>query len=182
MSFSILVKGVVTRNSRQQIIELFQKSASTTPEIQPGGEILLDNELPESVYVLLKNKLSTLGHPVLEDSKASIVSKVKRLLEKLTSGESLDSKTRMSDFLATHTTYEYHYLSSVFSQLEGLTIERFFIQLKVERIKEQIEQGSLTLSEIAYKCGYSSPAHLTNQFKKVTGMTPSVYRSKFKKI
>ena len=108
-------------------------------------------------------------------SNATIVAKVKTLLE--TAVSELQNKIKLSEFLARKIPYEYHYISSVFSQAEGITIEGYFIRLKITLIKELLKKGDVSISEISHRCGYSSPAHLTNQFKRTTGITPSKFRS-----
>jgi AraC-like DNA-binding protein len=117
--------------------------------------------------------------PNLNDNKSAIVKKVKAQLEVASSD--LQKKIKLSEFLVTHLPYEYHYLSSVFSQAEGITIEQYFIKLKINEIKKLLQAGKLSISEISYKCGYSSPAHLTNQFKRTTGLTPTEYKLKLRK-
>ena len=109
-----------------------------------------------------------------KDNKIAIVKKVKGLLESVIGN--LQTKIRLSELLAKQIPYEYHYLSSIFSQMEGVTIEQYFIQLKIERIKDLLAEGKLSISEISHQCGYSSPAHLTNQFKRTTGATPSQFK------
>src|SRR5699024_5267921 len=82
----------------------------------------------------------------------------------------------LSDFISDKLHYEYNYLSTVFSEIEGRTIEKYFIAQKIEKVKELLVYDELSLSEIAYKLGYSSTAYLSNQFKKVTGLTPSHFK------
>ena len=108
------------------------------------------------------------------DNKAAIVSRIKALLINATAD--LQKKIKLSEYLAFHMPYDYHYLSAIFSQVEESTIEQYFITLKINRIKELLQDGKFSISEISYKCGYSSPAHLTNQFKKATGITPSEFQ------
>lgn len=107
-------------------------------------------------------------------NNVAIVTKVKALLELAVSD--LQSKIKLSELLADKIPYEYHYISSVFSQVEGITIEKYFIKLKIDLIKVLLKEGKLSISEISHRCGYSSPAHLTNQFKRTTGFTPSEYK------
>lgn len=107
-------------------------------------------------------------------NNAAIVAKVKALLD--IAASDLQRKIKLSEFLAVKMPYEYHYVSSVFSQVEGITIEQYFINLKINVIKDLLKEGQLSISEISYKCGYSSPAHLTNQFKRTTGVTPSEFK------
>lgn len=115
----------------------------------------------------------------LKDNKAVIVAKVKAQLEVVSSD--LQRKIKLGEFLATHLPYEYHYLSSVFSQAEGITIEQYFIKLKINVIKKLLQEGKFSIGEISYKCGYSSPAHLTTQFKRTTGLTPTEFKLKHRK-
>ncbi len=176
MSYSIFVKRLVSQRCRQLVFEVFEDCGLNATGYGPGGEIILDAEPPDSSYKALKNKLSKLGYGIIEDSRAKIIARVKSLLENLISEDTFTMKLKVSEHLAAQLPYEYHYLSGLFSQLEGVTIERFLIQLKIEKIKELIEQDQLKLSEISYKIGYSSPAHFTNQFKKMEGITPSEYR------
>ena len=110
--------------------------------------------------------------------RAAIVSRIKDLLTAATGD--LQKKIKLSDYLTAAVPYDYHYLSAVFSQVEKTTIEQHYITLKIERVKKMLEAGELSISEISYKCGYSSPAHLTNQFKKSTGKTPSQFQKELR--
>jgi len=87
-----------------------------------------------------------------------------------------EMKTKLSSFLSTHLHYEYTYLSSFFSSVEGRTIENYFIEQRIEKVKELLVYKEMTLSEIAFEMDYSSVAHLSNQFKKITGLTPSHFK------
>jgi len=181
MPFTIFVKNIVSRNCHQLVLDTFDVYKLVVQEIRQGGEIVLRQEPSNQDYNRLKEQLSELGYGIIEDNRAKIIARVKSLLENLIAEDSFAIKFKVSEYLASRMTYEYHYLSSLFSQLEGITIEKFLIQLKIERIKELIQQGNLKLSEMSHKLGYSSPAHLTNQFKKTEGITPSGYRAKIKR-
>jgi AraC-like DNA-binding protein len=115
----------------------------------------------------------------LDDKNSKIIEKVKVSIINLVNKMSDDNDINInfSEYLAEVTGLNYHYLSTLFSSLEGTTIEKYFIHLKIEKVKELLVYGELTLSEIAYKLGYSSVQHLSNQFKKVTGLTPSYFKS-----
>lgn len=108
------------------------------------------------------------------DNKAVIARRVKTLL--MSAIADLQKKIKLNQYLSANMPYDYHYLSAVFSQEEEMTIEQYFITLKIDKIKELLKDGKLSISEISYRCGYSSPAHLTNQFKKATGKTPSAFQ------
>jgi len=180
MPFTIFVKNIVSRNCHQLVLKTFESCQLEVQEVKQGGEIILRQEPMTQTFSKLKAQLNKRGYGIIEDNRANIIAKVKSLLENLIAEDSFTMKFKVSEYLASRMTYEYHYLSGLFSQLEGVTIEKFLIQLKIERIKELIQQGNLNLSEISHQFGYSSPAHLTNQFKKTEGITPSEYRAKIK--
>ncbi len=117
------------------------------------------------------------GFELLDDRRSRIVEKIKTAIVELVYGdaERIASVT-LSDYIAGEVGMDYHYLSSLFSSHEGITLEKFIIQQKIERVKELLTYGELTLSEIAYALGYSSVAHLSSQFKKVAGVSATEYK------
>lgn len=125
----------------------------------------------------VRARLLAAGFALLEDPRAQLVEHIKTLLVTLihypTPGPRL---LNYSDYLVEHLGRDYHYLSHLFSSEEGLTIEKFIIRQKVERAKELIGYGELTIAQVAEQLGYSSPAHLSRQFRQVTGLTPSEYQ------
>lgn len=149
------------------------------------GEALLERKPSEDELSDLKGALSDNGFELLEDKKAGLVEQIKvAVIELIQSGKVENLQVNVSDYLANVLEKDYNYLSSLFSTEEGLTIARYVVLQKVERIKELISYHELTFSEIAYQLGYSSVAHLSNQFKQVTGITPSDFKnstSKFRK-
>jgi AraC family transcriptional regulator len=113
----------------------------------------------------------------LEDKRARLVEKIKTLIIELVQSEKLENlHINLSDYLSDKTGKDYAHISNLFSALENLTIEKYFILQKIERVKELLVYGDLTLSEISYQLGYSSVAHLSAQFKQVTGFSPSEFR------
>ncbi len=141
------------------------------------GEVAIDpvddDTLQRIREVLLRN-----GFELLDDRRARIVEKIKTAVVELVYGdaERLAAVT-LSDYIAGEVGMDYHYLSSLFSSHEGMTLEKFIIQQKIERVKELLTYGELTLSEIAYALGYSSVAHLSSQFKKVVGLSATDYKN-----
>lgn len=121
--------------------------------------------------------LENLGFELIDDRKSMIIEQIKVAVIELVHGESNDNKVKHSEYLSQHLNYEYPYLSKLFSDEEGVTIEQFIIQQKTEKIKELIAYGELNFSEIAWQMGYSSVAALSSQFKKVMGITPSEYKA-----
>jgi AraC-like DNA-binding protein len=142
------------------------------------GEVDLVNELEEEQKRQFEVALNTLGFELLIDKKIITVENVKILIVKLIQEDEDKIRINLSDYLTSKLGLDYHYLTSLFSEIEGYTIEHFFISQKIEKVKELLVYNELTLSEIAYKLNYSSVAHLSNQFKKTSQLTPS----EFKKI
>lgn len=126
----------------------------------------------------IRRVLTDNGFELLDDRKSQIAEKVKHAVIELVYGDAeLLASVNFSDYLSRALGMEYHYISTLFSSHEGVTIEKFTILQKIERVKELLTLGSNTLSEIAFMLGYSSVAHLSSQFKKVTGMSASQYRA-----
>jgi transcriptional regulator GlxA family with amidase domain len=126
----------------------------------------------------ISNVLEENGFELIEDRKARTIEQLKLAVLKLVRerGEGRNQKTRQSEYLSNELGLDYHYLSTLFSSIENITIEQYIILQRVERAKELLKYGELTLSEIAYKLGYSSVQHLSNQFKSVTGFTPTSFK------
>lgn len=140
------------------------------------GEIELKQPPTPSELDRLSAVLVSLGFELLDNQKQQLIEKLKSfLIQKVQSGE-IEDHFSISEYLSGLLHKEYSALSKLFSQVEGITIEQFFIQQKVEKVKEWLIYGELTLSEISYQLGYSSVAHLSAQFKKVTGLTPSAFK------
>ncbi|RAJ83261.1 helix-turn-helix protein [Chitinophaga dinghuensis] len=117
------------------------------------------------------------GFLLIDDKKQQLVAAIKSIVVDTVHYTDLDEmKENFSTLLSTRLQKDYHLLSSLFSELEGTTIEQYIIQQKIERVKELLRYNELSLSEISYKLGYSSVAHLSAQFKKVTGLTPSQFK------
>lgn len=141
------------------------------------GEVEIDNDLSKSELEVLDNSLKKLGFELIEDRKSRIIQQIKNEIVYLVhhSGEILN--TNLSFWLADKLHYDYTYLSNLFSEVEGTTIEKYFISQRIEKVKELLVYDELSLAEIADMLGYSSPAYLSSQFKKVTGLTPTFYKS-----
>ena len=141
------------------------------------GEIILANSLTEKDLELLNRKLVTKGFTLVSSHADKVVTKVKAaIFQYLNDALSKDMKTRFSDYVVKKVGLSYYYLSRVFSTTEKITMEKFLIFLKVERIKEMLLQNEFSVGEIAYQLGYSSSQSLSAQFKKLTGKTPGQYR------
>jgi AraC family transcriptional regulator len=152
--------------------QAFEKEGITPVNIGMG-EVEL-NQLPEEdQFNKIKESLMTLGFEILDDQKQKLIETVKSMLIEKVQSVDIEEHFILSEYISQKLYKEYSQVSRLFSEVEGITIEQFFIQQKIEKVKELIAYDELTLSEIAWKLGYSSVAHLSAQFKKVTGFTPS---------
>lgn len=140
------------------------------------GEVILSKEITSLEKENLSKTLKPLGFEVIDDKKGRIIEKIKNIIIDLVHHQDSDVKTNLSDVLSDKLHHDYNYLSNLFSEVEGTTIEKYFIAQKVEKVKELLVYDELLLSEIANRLNYSSVAYLSNQFKKVTGLTPSHFK------
>lgn len=146
------------------------------------GEVELKEEsLTDSKYQDMKKALEDLGFELLEDKKKAVVTQIKAAIVALAHYTKEPLKVNLSEYLRDKLGTDYTTLSSIFSMEEKNTIEHYFIQQKIERAKELLSYGELTLSEIAFQLNYSSVAHLSAQFKKETGLTPSQFKQDLKR-
>lgn len=141
------------------------------------GEVELSRELTETEKQTISSRFVELGFELIDDKKSRIIERVKTLVVELVHHSEENLNMNLSDFLMQHIPLEYNYLSNLFSEIEGTTIEKFYIAQKIERVKELLVYDELSLSEIAHRMGYSSVAYLSAQFKKVVGLTPSHFKN-----
>ncbi len=140
------------------------------------GEVEVMENLTSDQKVRLNNGLLESGLELMDDKRAILIEKVVNVITDLIHHTDEPPKVNYSDFLSEKLGYDYTYMSNVFSEVKGITIQQFIIINKIERVKEYLHYDELNLTEISYKLHYSSVAHLSNQFKKVTGLTPSAYK------
>ncbi|RYE21459.1 MAG: AraC family transcriptional regulator [Sphingobacteriales bacterium] len=124
----------------------------------------------------LKENLLKSGLELLDDKKAILIEKIKNVITEMIHHSDEIPKLNYSDFISEKLNYDYTYLANIFSEVKGITIQQFIIMNKIERVKELLLYDELNLTEIAYKLHYSSVSHLSSQFKKATGLTPSFYK------
>lgn len=152
--------------------ELGYKAAS----VEMGEVDFAKRELSETELDVLKNRLEALGFELLDDKKSQLIDKIKTAVIDLVHRQESLEKIKLSDYLKKKVNYDYNHISHLFSSIEGITIEQYFINHKIEKVKELLVYDELSTTEIAYRMGYSSLAHLSGQFKKVTGMTPTQFK------
>ena len=148
------------------------------PQTVDLGEVELDTKPTETQLRQLTVSLRQMGFEIIDDRKSKIIEKIKTSIVKLIHHQSEEnSDTNLSVFITERLHYDYSYLSNLFSEVEGTTIEKYYISQRIEKAKELLVYDELSLSQIADQLGYSSVAYLSGQFKKVTGLTPTYYKS-----
>jgi AraC-like DNA-binding protein len=140
------------------------------------GEIDLIQPISDVQIQELKSSLLNSGFELLQDKKSILIEKIVVTIIQMVHYENHFPKTNYSEYISEKLQYDYTYLANTFSEVKGTTIEHFIISHKIERVKELLEYGDLSLTEIAHNLHYRSIAHLSNQFKKITGITPSEYK------
>jgi AraC-like DNA-binding protein len=141
------------------------------------GEVEIYGILTNEERDFLRIGLLKCGLELMDDKKAILVEKVKCIIIELIHYTEDELKVNFSEYLSEKLDYNYTYLANLFSEVKGITIEQFTIMHKIERVKELLIYDELTLSEIAWRLHYSSVAHLSNQFKKITGLTPTFFKT-----
>ncbi|MFN3759230.1 MAG: helix-turn-helix domain-containing protein [Algoriphagus aquaeductus] len=177
MEKSVLyIKSMVCPRCIEAVNKTFAELGIPTLAVELG-KVTPQNPVSEEEKKLLERSLSIQGFELLEDSKSALISRIKTLLIDRIHYQQDPPNLNVSDFLTAQIPYDYSYLSRLFSSVESMTIERFYTLQKIEKVKELIFYGEMSLSEIAFRMGYSSVAYLSAQFKKETGLTPREFKS-----
>lgn len=140
------------------------------------GEVEVSEDVSVTQKKQLNQNLQSLGFELIDDKKSRLIEKIKNEIIKLVHHNQEQPKINFSEHISSRLLHDYNYLSNLFSDVEGTTIEQYFISQKIERVKELLVYDELSLSEISVILNYSSVPHLSRQFKKVTGLTPSHFK------
>ena len=157
-------------------VEQVLKDVGLTPERIDLGEVWVSDVPTEAQLAQLKTRLEALGFELLDDQRQQMIERMKTAIIALVHHHQGNKTLNLSVYLSQLLHRDYSALSKLFSEVTGLTIERYFIMQRIERVKELIRYDELTLTEIAYQMNYSSVAHLSSQFRSVTGLTPTQFR------
>jgi AraC-like DNA-binding protein len=141
------------------------------------GEVEITEELNSEQKNKLNKVLQSFGFDLIDDKKSLLIEKIKNTIVELVHYSEHQLSINFSEHISKKLHHDYNYLSNLFSEVEGTTIEKYLIAQKIEKVKELLKYDELSLSEIAERLGYSSVAYLSNQFKRQTGLTPSFYKS-----
>ena len=140
------------------------------------GVVDIMENITENQYTILKKNLQKSGLELLDDKKSILIEKIKAVIIEMVHYADELPNVNYSEYISTKLNYDYTYLSNIFSEVKGITIQQYIIIHKIEKVKELLLYNELNLTEISYKLHYSSVAHLSNQFKKITGLSPSFYK------
>ena len=171
----MLIKNMVCNRCIMVVRQEFEK-AGINPITVNMGEVELAEPLTKDELKTIDDRLSDLGFEILDDKNRKLIEKIKNLLIKQVQSGEVEEHFSLSEVVTKSLNREYTQVSRLFSEVEGITLEQFFILQKIEKVKEWLVYNELTLSEISFRLGYSSVAHLSAQFKKVTGFTPSDFK------
>ncbi len=171
----LYIKYMVSNRCKIAVKEELKKLGLHFIVVDLGEVEVMENIAPEQ-REQLRLALLDIGFELMDNKRAVLVERIKNVIIDMVHYSDEVIKTNFSDYLSEKLSHDYTYLANLFSEVQGTTIEKFIINHKVERIKELIIYGELNISEIAWKMNYSSVAHMSNQFKKVTGLTPSHFK------
>ena len=171
----LYIKNMVCNRCLSVVKQLLHESKMKAVSVQLG-EIELENEPTQKQLDSFRQKLIEAGFELLDDARQRIIGKIKTIIIEQVHHKQDDERHNFSSILSAKLRKDYSYLSHLFSAVEGVTIEKYIINQKVEKVKELLVYDELSLSEIAFQLGYSSVAHLSTQFKKVTGLTPTHFK------
>lgn len=172
----IYIKNMVC-NRCKMVVKSELEKLGLFPLTVELGEVTLKNDLGEEDKKRVNDRFIELGFELIDDKKSRLIERVKNLVVELVHHSEENLNMNVSDYLVQHIPMDYKYLSNLFSEVEGTTIEKFYIAQRIERVKELLVYDELSLSQIADQMGYSSVAYLSTQFKKVVGLTPSYFKT-----
>ena len=173
---NLYIKNMVCNRCIMTVRRELEKEGLGFKNIQLG-EVELAHEVCREQLERLAVRLKELGFELLDNKKTQTVEKIKNVIVSLIHHSDEQPALKMSAFLEEKLRMDYHYLTTLFTSVEGITIEKYTMLQRIERVKELIVYGELSLSEIADQMGYSSVQHLSQQFKKITGSTPSQFKA-----
>ncbi len=172
----IYIKNMVCNRCKMVVKTILEKLGLHPVQVELGEVTLQENDI-SGIKEQLKQELQSFGFDLLDNKKTKTIEKIKNRIVDLVQNKNSNLQITLSDYLVQELHQDYSALSNLFSQVEGTTIEKYYIIQKIEKVKELLVYDELSLSEIAFQLNYSSVGYLSNQFKKVTGLTPSHFKS-----
>ena len=173
----IYIKNMVCDRCKYVIQNILSEMHIKPVSVMLGEVDLGKQTLNETQLNNFRDRIEALGFELISDKKSRLIENIKKYVISLVQQPQDENRVKLSEYLSGKLFHDYTYLSNLFSSVEGITIEHYYIHQKIEKVKELLVYDELTLTEIAYRLGYSSVAHLSRQFKKVTGQTPSQFKT-----
>ncbi|MEO7523776.1 MAG: AraC family transcriptional regulator [Ferruginibacter sp.] len=171
----LYIKYMVSLRCKMMVKEELKKLGISFNVVELGT-VEMPADIAETKRLQLKSNLLKCGLELLDDKKSILIEKIKNVIVEMVHYSDELTKMNFSEYISDKLKLDYTYLSNTFSEVKGITIQQFIILHKVEKIKELLLYDELNLTQISYKLNYSSVSHLSNQFKKVTGLSPSFYK------
>ncbi len=173
---NIHIKNMVCNRCIMVVGQIFKNDGIDDANVQIG-KVILENDIPEKLFETIEQNLNGAGFEIIKSHTLQLIEQIKSIIIDYVYNPKVDKSVNFSSLLTSEMNLDYNYLSSLFPSVENITIEHYLIKVKIERAKELLVYDEKTLSEIAWEMGYSSVAHLSGQFKKVTGFTPSYFKN-----
>ena len=172
----LYIKNMVCHRCKMVVKAELEKLGLHALVTELGEVVIEEKELTKEQKHQLSEALNAVGFELIDDKRSKLIEEIKTFVIEMIHYKDEQPKKNFSELIAKHLHYDYSYLSNLFSAVEGITIEQYIINQRIEKVKELLMYGELSLSQIAFDLGYSSTAHLSNQFKKLTGLTPSRFK------
>ena len=161
----------------KMVVESELKKLNLHPVVIELGEVILEEQqLTKDQKSKFSASLEALGFQLIDDRQSKLIEQIKTFIIDIIHYQHQQPSKNFSELISKHLHHDYSYLSNLFSEVEGITIEQYIINQRIEKVKELLKYNELSLSQIAFQVGYSSTSHLSNQFKKITGLTPSMFK------
>lgn len=176
----LYIKYMVSNRCKWAVKEILKQLELHFVFVELGEVEILEN-LSDNMSLELKKSLKELGLELMEDKRAVLIEKIKNAIIEMIYHPEEMTKVNISNYLSDKLNYDYNYLSTLFTQVQGISIEHFIILHKIERIKELLAYNEMNISEISLMMNYSSAAHLSNQFKNITGLSPLNFKKQMDK-
>lgn len=174
----LYIRNMVCHRCKMAVEAILRELGLHPISIQLGEAVLEEKALSAELLKQLSDRLQAIGFELIDDKRSKLIEQIKTYAIELVHYSDERPTKKFSELLSAHLHHDYSYLSKLFSEVEGMTIEQFVINQRIEKVKELLIYDESSLSDIAFRLGYSSTAHLSNQFKKYTGMTPSAFKQK----
>lgn len=174
---TIYIKNMVCHRCKLVVKDELEKLGLHPLKIELGEVVLQEDELKNDQVETIKKAIEHVGFELIDNRKSRMIEKIKNVIIQTIHHTSEPVHQKFSEIISAELHYDYPHLSKLFAEVEGITIEQYVIQQKIEKVKEYLIYDELSLSQVAFNMGYSSVAHLSTQFKKITGLTPSQFKS-----